>query len=83
VLEPRRNDRGGHSAARSVDEYVEPPKGDDSRQGGQVMSDRNLEWLFRHVDDGRLGEGLESFPALLNSDAGLLRTGKRDVRSGI
>src|SRR5580704_15420654 len=39
--------------------------------------------LFRHVDDGRLGEGLESLLALLNSDAGLLRTGERDVRSGI
>src|SRR5215471_5302748 len=39
--------------------------------------------LFRHVDDGRLGELLESLPAQLGPDTGLLRAGVRDVRSEI
>src|SRR5882724_10097600 len=38
---------------------------------------------FRNIDDGRLGELLESFLAHLDSDTRLLRAGKRSVRTGI
>src|SRR5262245_64207155 len=41
------------------------------------------ECLFRHVDDGRLGELLESLPAQLGPDTGLLRAGVRSVWSEI
>src|SRR5262245_62424981 len=39
--------------------------------------------LFRHVDDGRLGELLESLPAQLGPDTGLLRAGVRSVWSEV
>jgi hypothetical protein len=47
------------------------------------LSDRNLEWLFRHVDDGRLGELFEPLLAHLDSDTGLLRAAIRRVRPEI
>ena len=35
--------------------------------------------LFRHIDNGRLGELLEPLPAQLGAEAGLLHAGERRV----
>ncbi len=85
-----------HQAARDhatrrpgADDHIVVTVGERRAAPGLMMMlhhSRSLpgECLFRHVDDGRMGELLESLPAhQLGSDAGLLRAGVRRVRSEI
>src|SRR5262249_7196458 len=84
-----------HQAARDhtprrpgADDHIVVTAGERLAAPGLMMMlshSRSLpgECLFRHVDDGRLGELLEPLPAQLGPDAGLLRAGVRSVWSEI